>query len=224
MVSDPYKVLGLSPGATDEEVKAAYRKLAKKYHPDLNPGNQRAADRMNEINAAYDQIKNPQSQDSGYGYGSSGDGYKYSSNTYESWGGAWGGAYQSRETAERNELRAARNFIRARQFAQAVNALSGVPTGERDGEWYYLHAIANYNLGNRVAAVDSARRACAAAPGNERYRQLLEQIQQGAQAYDTAGEGFGFRRVNLGGNNLCMSLCVANLVCNLCCGGRFLCC
>ena len=71
---------------------------------------------------------------------------------------------------------------------------------------------------------DSARRACTAEPGNERYRQLLLQIQQGAQAYDAAGEGFGFRRVNLGNNNLCMSLCVANLVCNLCCGGRFLCC
>ena len=121
-------------------------------------------------------------------------------------------------------MKAARNFIRSREFAQAVNALSGVPTGQRDGEWYYLHAIANYNLGNRVAAMDSARRACAASPGNERYRQLLLDIQQGAQAYDAAGEGFGFRRVNLGSNNLCMSLCVANLVCNLCCGGRFLFC
>ena len=217
MVSDPYKVLGLSPDASDEEVKAAYRKLAKKYHPDLNPGNQRAADRMNEINAAYEQIKNPQPQDS-FGRGSG----SYAG----TWGGAYGGAgaYQSYETGERNELKAARNFIRARQFAQAVNALSGVPTGERDGEWYYLHAIANYNLGNRVAAMDSARRACTAEPGNERYRQLLLQIQQGAQAYDAAGEGFGFRRVNLGNNNLCMSLCVANIVCNLCCGGRFLCC
>ena len=219
MVSDPYKVLGLSPGASDEEVKAAYRKLAKKYHPDLNPGNQRAADRMNEINAAYEQIKNPQPQDSyGAGYGSG----AYSG----AWGGAYesAGAYQSRESGERNELKAARNFIRSREFAQAVNALSGVPTSERDGEWYYLHAIANYNIGNRVAAMDSARRACAASPGNERYRQLLLEIQQGAQAYDAAGEGFGFRRVNLGGNNLCMSLCVANLVCNLCCGGRFLFC
>ena len=219
MVSDPYKVLGLSPGASDEEVKAAYRKLAKKYHPDLNPGNQRAADRMNEINAAYEQIKNPQPQDSyGAGYGSG----AYSG----AWGGAYesAGAYQSRESGERNELKAARNFIRSREFTQAVNALSGVPTSERDGEWYYLHAIANYNLGNRVAAMDSARRACAASPGNERYRQLLLEIQQGAQAYDAAGEGFGFRRVNLGGNNLCMSLCVANLVCNLCCGGRFLFC
>ena len=217
MVSDPYKVLGLSPDASDEEVKAAYRKLAKKYHPDLNPGNQRAADRMNEINAAYEQIKNPQPQDS---FGSGSGSYA------GTWGGAYGGAgaYQSYETGERNELKAARNFIRARQFAQAVNALSGVPTGERDGEWYYLHAIANYNLGNRVAAMDSARRACTAEPGNERYRQLLLQIQQGAQAYDAAGEGFGFRRVNLGNNNLCMSLCVANIVCNLCCGGRFLCC
>lgn len=221
MVSDPYKVLGLSPDATDEEVKAAYRKLAKKYHPDLNPGNQRAAERMNEINAAYDQIKNPQAQDSyGASYGQSAYGGAYGRAS----GGAYGGAYQSAEADERNELKAARNFIRCREFSQAVNALSGVPISERDGEWYYLHAIANYNLGNRVAAMDSARRACAVAPGNERYRQLLEQIQQGAQAYDTAGEGFGFRRVNLGGNNLCMSLCVANLVCNLCCGGRFLCC
>ena len=123
MVSDPYKVLGLSPGASDEEVKAAYRKLAKKYHPDLNPGNQRAADRMNEINAAYEQIKNPQPQDSyGAGYGSG----AYSG----AWGGAYesAGAYQSRESGERNELKAARNFIRSREFAQAVNALSGVPS------------------------------------------------------------------------------------------------
>ena len=62
MISDPYKVLGVSPNASDEEVKAAYRKLAKKYHPDLNPGDEYAAQKMNEINAAYDQIKNPQPQ------------------------------------------------------------------------------------------------------------------------------------------------------------------
>ena len=223
MVSDPYKVLGLSPGASDEEVKAAYRKLAKKYHPDLNPGNDRAAERMNEINAAYDQIKNPQSQqEPSYGgspYGSD-HGYQYQyqyQNQYQN-------PYQSRESAERNEVKAARNFIRSRQFQQAVTALSGVPVSERDGEWYYLHAIANYNLGNRVAALDSARRACAAAPGNERYHQLLLEIQQGGQAYDTRGEGFGFHSVNLGNHNWCMTLCLANVALNLCCGGRFLCC
>ena len=57
-MSDPWQVLGVSRTATDEEIKAAYRKLAHKYHPDLNPGDEAAAKRMQEINAAYDQIKN----------------------------------------------------------------------------------------------------------------------------------------------------------------------
>ena len=60
MIDDPYSVLGLTPDATDEEVKRAYRALAKKYHPDMNPGDPHAAEMMNKINAAYDQIKNPQ--------------------------------------------------------------------------------------------------------------------------------------------------------------------
>ena len=56
---DPYIVLGVSKDASEDEIKAAYRKLAKKYHPDLNPGDAQAAAKMKEINAAYDQIKNP---------------------------------------------------------------------------------------------------------------------------------------------------------------------
>lgn len=58
-MQNPYEVLGVSPGCSEEELKSAYRKLAKQYHPDLNPGNEQATQRMNEINAAYEQIKNP---------------------------------------------------------------------------------------------------------------------------------------------------------------------
>ncbi len=213
MVSDPYKVLGVSPNASDEEVKAAYRKLAKKYHPDLNPGNEAAARKMNEINAAYDQIKNPQPQQSAYDD-------PWSAYTG---GSAYGSAYQSQESAERNEVKAARNYIRSREFHQAVTALSGVPSAERDGEWYYLYAIANYNLGNRISALDAARRACTISPGNLQYRQLLQQIESGAQTYDSMGQGFGFRGINFGGNRLCWSLCAAELFCALC-GRGFICC
>lgn len=60
MARDPYEVLGIHPGASEEEIKNAYRRLAKRYHPDLNPGDAEAARRMNEVNAAYDQLKNPE--------------------------------------------------------------------------------------------------------------------------------------------------------------------
>ena len=57
---DLYEVLELQKGASEEEIKKAYRRLAKKYHPDLNPGNKEAEEKMKEVNAAYEILSDPE--------------------------------------------------------------------------------------------------------------------------------------------------------------------
>ena len=214
MVQDPYKVLGLAPDASDEEVKKAYRELAKKYHPDLNPGDEEAARKMNEINTAYDQIKsgNIPSASGPYAYQSQGQG----GDAYQDYGGwtswyGWNG--QQTQQAERSEYTAARNFIRNGMYREALNALSGVAEPERDGKWFYLSSVANFYLGNKVIALEHAKHAVEIDPGNEDYRRLLQQLQTGGDFYDRYAGSYT-RSVNL--NPLWLGLCAASL----CTGGR----
>lgn len=91
-MNDPYSVLGVSKDASEDEIKRAYRRLAKKYHPDLHPDDPDAARKMNEINAAYEQIKNPGQTNSTYGYG---EPYSSGSDPYDGYGGGGnaGGSY-----------------------------------------------------------------------------------------------------------------------------------
>lgn len=63
---DYYKVLGVSPGASKEEIKSAYRKLAIKYHPDKNPDDKIAEEKFKEISAAYTALTSPQKEQSGF--------------------------------------------------------------------------------------------------------------------------------------------------------------
>lgn len=233
MYQDPYKVLGVSPDASDEEIKKAYRDLTKKYHPDLNPNDPEAAKKMNEINAAYDQIKNGTAQQTagqGYGaygnyggYGGQGSGYANQSYGWSSWGGPWGdwSDFVGARQTERSEYTAAKNYIRNGMYKEAVNALSGVPVSERDGKWYYLHAGANMYMGNKIAALESAKRAVEIEPGNEEYRRLLEQLQSGGDFYDNYTTQYS---TGLSTDKLCLTMCALNACLGPSCGYHFFCC
>ncbi len=108
MVDDPYKVLGVPRNATKDEIKRAYRKKAKEYHPDLHPGDAAAAEKMNEINEAYDMLNNPEKYRNrqqasrgsgsygGYGSGSYGNRGGYGNGGYSGQGGYGGGGYGGR--------------------------------------------------------------------------------------------------------------------------------
>ena len=211
MIEDPYKVLGVSPDASDEEIKKAYRRLAKKYHPDLNPGDAEAARKMKEVNAAYEQIKNPekfrQSQpggQSGYGGYSQYDPFGWGG-SQQNWGSSGGDQYQQ----------AAAQYIRFGQYQQAINALGN--SAQRDANWYYLSARAHYGLGNQVTALEHIRRAVSMEPGNQVYLNLLNQIEYGGTTYRRQAGNFGGLNMRL---DPCSSMCLCWLVNIFCCGGQ----
>lgn len=208
-MTDPYRVLGVTRDASTDEIKKAYRTLSRKYHPDANinnPNKDQAEEMFKQVQQAYKQIMDERegktSSYGGQGYGGFGYGQSGRQDTYGS-------------SEEEVEMRAAANFINNRMFREAMNVLNQIAS--RSAQWYYLHAVANYGMGNNINAVQDAMQAVNLEPDNFQYRQLLQQLQGGGQWYTSMGEDYGFDRSNTGFGSFCCQCLAINALCNCCC-------
>lgn len=209
MITNPYEVLGVSPSASDDEIKKAYREQSRKYHPDSyadNPLADLAEEKFKEVQEAYDQIMKQRSNggyQSGYASQSGNGASSYSYGTSGSSGGE-----------ENLQFQAACNYINARHYREALNVLNGI--ANRNARWYHYSAVANYGLGNNIVAMQHGQQAVAMEPGNREYANFVNQMQWGGQRYQTAGSNYG--RPSMGTGNMCCDLWCADTLCE-CMGG-----
>lgn len=211
---DPYSVLGVSRDASDEEIKKAYRRLSRKYHPDANinnPNKAQAEEKFKEVQQAYDQIMKERE------YGSSSYG-GYNGGGFGGFGGQSAAGYQDEESIRRQ---AASNYIQSGHYQEAMNVLSSLK--QRNGQWYYLSSIANMGLGNNMNALSDIREAVRLEPDNMQYKMMLQRMESGGTWYQEQQNPFGGMPAD--GDNFCMKLCLANMACSICCpGSGILCC
>ena len=194
MTSDPYRILGISRHASDDETKRAYRKLSRKYHPDANinaPNPEQMEEKFKEIQQAYQQIIDEKE----HGYSSYGSSY----NSHQSYG------------TDSVKMQAAANYINSRHYKEALNVLSEM--SEQTSQWYFFSAVANAGLGNNINAKSLASQAVAMEPDNMQYRQFLQQLEYGGSWYSSMGQTYESPATS---DSFCLKLCLFNLFCNCC--------
>lgn len=225
-MKSPYDILGISPHASEEEIKKAYRKLSRKYHPDANvnnPNKEQAEERFKEVQQAYQTIMDGTAE----GYGTANG---YTGNGYGDFGGygsfrGFGGRHERNSSTSYGDdkdsayLNAAMNYIRGKDYQSALRVLSDVEN--KNGKWYYISAIANHGLGNQARALEHIQTAMCMEPGNAEYQQFYNVMQNGGTWY--TGRGMEYGMPGMEGTDFCFKLCLANIFCNLCCGGGICC-
>ena len=208
MAGDPYKVLGVSSGATDDEIKTAYRNLVKKYHPDRyvnSPLQQQAQEKLKEINIAYEQIEKMRS-----GKGGASGSYD-AGGSYGGYGGyGYGGGYSAGGSGKYADIREmfTRNLVQ--QAAAALDRMT-----DRDAEWYYLRGVAHFRMGWYAQAQECFNEAVRLEPNNAEYRSAAERMRHMSQA----GGG-----IHVGGKGCANCALPCLCLSSTCCGGGFYCC
>ena len=198
-MTDPYSVLGVSSGASDDEVKRAYRELARKYHPDTyqdNPLADLAEEKMKEINEAYDEVGRLRS-----GGGTSSSGYGYGGSANQS-------AYQRQSSSASPLFQRVRQCINTGDLGTAEQLLREAPS--QNAEWHFLSGSIAYRRGWLDEARQQFQIACNADPSNLEYRQAYQHMAQGGQAYRGYQTGMGMES---------MDCCTTLLCLNCLCGG-----
>ncbi len=208
MITNPYKLLEVSPSASNEEIKKAYRELSRKYHPDSyvnNPLAELAEEKFKEVQEAYDQIMKERENGSN----------PYSSG-YSNYGQT---SYSSSSDGDNAQMNAAANYLNARRYREALNVLAGI--ANHSARWYYYSAIANAGIGNNVMANEHISQAMNMEPNNPEYTNFFNQLQWQNQRYSST------RYNNTGGGynagNLCCDLWCADTLCE-CMGGDLISC
>ena len=196
-MKDPYEVLGVPHGASEEEIKKAYRELARKYHPDNytnNPLADLAQEKMKEINEAYDTLTK-----NGAPSGNASSGYS---------GGAYSGGSANSGNANYTEIR---RLIQMGELDQAEGKLNALPV--HDAEWYYLRGVIAQRRGWMDEAAQNFRIASSMDPGNYEYRRAAATAGTGGYTYRQSQDNYDSTDELC---ECCSSLMCLNCLCNSC--------